>query len=122
MNTTPEITDAEAQRDSAGRFLPGKTGNPGGRPKGYADVAALAREAGPDAIAKLVCLMDSEDERIALMSATVLLDRGYGKPRQGIEIDAEVRGVMQQDVPLNAKQVITPEAAAADYAAFIKGQ
>ena len=63
-------------------FTKGKSGNPGGRPKEDAEVKALAREKGPDAIAKLVEHMEGEDDRLAQAAAIALLDRGFGKPAQ----------------------------------------
>jgi|SRR5215469_5984651 len=69
-------------------FKPGQSGNPGGRPKGpVADIAALAREYGADAILTLVgCL---HDPRHKVAAAQALLDRGYGRPQQTITGDAE---------------------------------
>jgi len=66
----------------------GRSGNPGGRPKGpVADIAALAREYGADAILTLVgCL---HDPRHKVAAAQALLDRGYGRPQQTITGDAE---------------------------------
>lgn len=48
------------------------------------NVAALARQHGPKAIAKLAQALDNEDMRIAVDAASKLLDRGYGKPTQTI--------------------------------------
>ena len=57
--------------------------NPGGRPKGpVADIAALAREYGPHAIATLVKCLSDPKHRVA--AATALLDRGYGRPHQTV--------------------------------------
>jgi|SRR5215471_4154188 len=57
--------------------------NPGGRPKGpVADIAALAREYGPHAIATLVKCLNDPKHRVA--AATALLDRGYGRPHQTV--------------------------------------
>lgn len=65
-------------------FQKGQSGNPGGRPKEDAEVKALARACGPEAIDKLVELMRGDDRRTALAAAQALLDRGYGKPAQAI--------------------------------------
>lgn len=65
-------------------FVKGQSGNPGGRPKENAEVKRLAREQGVAAIAKLVALMASEDERISLAASQALLDRAFGKPAQTI--------------------------------------
>ena len=63
-------------RDEAGRFIPGVTGNPGGRPKG---IAQLAREHKDKALEVLVAGMDDEDARVRIAAAREILDRGYGK-------------------------------------------
>lgn len=44
----------------------------------------MAREQAVPAIQKIVALMASPDERVALAAAQSLLDRGYGKPAQAI--------------------------------------
>lgn len=77
---------ADGKRRGWGRrFRPGQSGNPGGQPKGLADVKAAAREHTAEAIATLVRLMrrgKSEQARIA--AARELLDRGYGRPAQAL--------------------------------------
>lgn len=67
-------------------FQKGISGNPGGRPKEDAEVKALARSCGPEAIQKLVELMRGDDRRTALAAALALLDRGFGKPSQAVEM------------------------------------
>ena len=62
---------------------PGRSGNPGGRPKAALDIQALAREHTPDAIRALVAALANPRERVA--AAVALLDRGWGKPIQAIE-------------------------------------
>jgi hypothetical protein len=57
-------------------WLPGQSGNPGGRPKG---IAARAREHTDKAIEVLVDGMNSDDERVQIAAAKEILDRGYGK-------------------------------------------
>lgn len=70
-------------------FTKGQSGNPGGRPKECAKVKALAREYGPEAIEKLVALMRGEDLRVAKAAADSLLDRGFGKPSQSVELTGD---------------------------------
>ena len=78
-------------------FKPGVSGNPGGRPKRpttievrqiEADVKALARECAPEAIStlKTIMLSDRAPPAARIGAATALLDRGYGKARQEVEI------------------------------------
>ena len=49
-------------------------------------VIQLARTKGPAAIRKLVALLDSKNEKIQYLAATGLLDRGFGKPAQTIQV------------------------------------
>lgn len=53
------------------------------------EVKALLRETGIDAVRRIVALMDSEDERIALAAAMNIADRAFGKPTQVIAGDPE---------------------------------
>jgi hypothetical protein len=69
------------------RFVRGKSGNPGGRPKVLADVQDLARQRVPAAITELAWLaVKAKSETARIAACRELLDRGYGKPRQGLEI------------------------------------
>jgi hypothetical protein len=70
-------------------FKPGQSGNPGGRPKEAAEVRELARRHGPDAIEKLAEWMRSKDPRASVAAATAILDRGYGKPPQSVDLDVD---------------------------------
>jgi hypothetical protein len=42
----------------------------------------LCREASPDAARRLIDLMNSEDERVALMAADKVLERAWGRPKE----------------------------------------
>ena len=54
-------------RDKSGRFLPGISGNPGGRPPEVGNVRELAREYTEEAIETLVDLMRHAKSDAALM-------------------------------------------------------
>ena len=81
-------------RDKTGRFVPGNTSNPGGRPKGLA--RKIRAEVGDDA-EEIVCfmLMILRDQKASykerMQAATWLADRGYGKPTQSLELTGEIR-------------------------------
>jgi hypothetical protein len=62
-------------------FKPGQSGNPGGRTPLFGECQAMAREASPEAMRRLIELIDSGDERVALMAADKVLERAWGKPR-----------------------------------------
>jgi hypothetical protein len=63
-------------------FPKGKSGNPGGRTKQFAQCQRLCREASPDAARRLIELIQSEDERVALMAADKVFERAWGRPKE----------------------------------------
>lgn len=65
----------------ARRWQPGESGNPAGHSGLYGEAMRLAREAAPDAIRRLIALMASADERVAVVACNAILDRAFGKPR-----------------------------------------
>jgi hypothetical protein len=98
-------------------FKPGQSGNPGGRPKVLAEVRGLAQRQGREAVKRLIQLMRSENESVALRAAVELLDRGYGKPIQGVAVTGDappilVIGLQQprhDPLALPAPQVVDQE-------------
>ena len=79
------------------RKSPGKVGGarPGaGRPKGAvnratADIRAAAQVYTEDALATLAQIMKAgESEAARVAAANTILDRGFGKPRQSMDVDA----------------------------------
>lgn len=84
--STPEQRRTRKVPSSAWRK--GTSGNPGGRPKVAGEVRELARQHGPAAIQRLVGLMHSKNEGVAVRDCEALLDRGYGRTVQGVELSA----------------------------------
>ncbi len=85
-------------------FIKGQPGGPG-RPKlaerVLFNLKMAAREHSEAALRKVISLMESTDDRVALMAAQIVLDRGYGKPEQRVDADvvhrfAEVPQVMEK--------------------------
>lgn len=91
-------------RDESGKFLPGSCGNPGGRPKGVAEVVELARSYTKQAIATLASIMENGSERAQVAAAQVLLDRAWGKPSQAVEVTGTEGGAVLVNVILNRSQ------------------
>ena len=81
-------------------FQKGVSGNPGGKPKdpnvprrrAVDDIRALARECGPEAIAKLRSILKDPKAPLqaVIMASNSLLDRGFGKPPQSVDVNASV--------------------------------
>jgi hypothetical protein len=90
-------------RYTNGRWAPGQSGNPGGRPGRIAEVRKLAQGHTAEAVECLLKEMRQGDTSHARISAAnALLDRGWGRPTQplagdpeeppiGIELSAEER-------------------------------
>lgn len=103
-------------------FVAGRSGNPGGRPKVLAEVRSLAQKHGREAVERLVELMRSDNGPVAVRAAVELLDRGYGKPIQGVAVASDkppvlVIGLQQprhDPLALPAGQGIEQEADAQD--------
>jgi len=84
------MTIKPLQRSKSGRFAPGQSGNPGGRPKDEHRVGELARSYTLEAIETLVDLMrHGRDERVRGTAAQALLDRGWGKAKVEVLSNAE---------------------------------
>jgi hypothetical protein len=66
------------------------------------ELKQAAREHCAEALEVIVRCMRSDDVRVALMAASILLDRGYGKPER------------QSDVEVNRKFVVAPDTMALD--------
>lgn len=78
------------KRDAKGRLIGGNGSlNPGGRPPVSAEVREMMRAALPSAVKRLVGLVESEDERVALAAIEALLVRVLGKPTGAPEDDGQ---------------------------------
>ena len=73
-------------RATNGRFVPGVSGNAGGRPKVPTDVRAALDGGSVAAAQRLVELVKSQDERVALSASLALLDRVLGKAPASVEV------------------------------------
>ena len=81
-------------RDKYGHFLPGNS--EGGRPKTPDDVKQILKAATTDAANKLVELMHSKNEKIALMAVQEILNRVLGKPETSGKL--EISGINNEAI------------------------
>jgi hypothetical protein len=102
------------RRGKGRQFAKGKSGNPKGRPKGVGvtrpakqtvraelskDVKELARATGPDDIQTLITIRDDKKAPYAVRAfcANSLLDRGFGRPPQSVDINANLTATVRQE-------------------------
>ena len=78
------------------KFPKGQSGNPGGRPKVLGEVQDLARLHAPSIIVELARLaLKARSETARIAAIRELLDRGYGRPRQAVEVSAPAGDPLQ---------------------------
>ncbi len=71
-------------------FRKGQSGNPGGRVGVPAEVRELARSHTKEAIERLVYWMKSDNAHASVAAANAILDRGYGRPAQLLDLSIDV--------------------------------
>jgi hypothetical protein len=78
------------------KFRKGKSGNPGGRPKVLGELQTLARNHAPEVIAELARLaVKARSETARIAAGRELLDRGFGRPRQSMEVSLPEADIVQ---------------------------
>lgn len=81
------------------KFKKGKTGNPNGRPKKLPELDKLLADVlgeekdGITAAEAILKALRSKATKGDIRAAEVLLDRGWGKAKQSIDIEATVSGI-----------------------------
>jgi hypothetical protein len=86
---------AVVQRGAHGHFLPGQSGNAGGRPASLARVRELLAPHTEKFVEELVKLLESDDEAIRLAACREFFDRYVGKPVQAVESDVRTLNLGQ---------------------------
>lgn len=97
---------AAKQKGKGKPFAKGISGNPGGRPALTADeldLRAAARLKAPEALITIIELMtNSQNDAVRLKAAEVVLDRGYGKATQTVEMNVKRTANELSDAELHA--------------------
>lgn len=85
----PNKGKAPDNRTKAGTFKKGESGNPGGRPKIPEDIKQAFKDLTPAAIATLTEIVNCKSAKHSdrIKAAEIILDRGWGKPTQSMEIE-----------------------------------
>ena len=73
-------------------FVKGQSGNPSGRARIPEEIRTMLKSAAPAALQLLIETAADEgtEKKLRIDCAKTLLDRAYGKPEQGISVDAAV--------------------------------
>lgn len=81
----------EPEQCKARGFKKGTSGNPKGRPPIIREVQELAREHTPEAIEMLHQIMTDRKQNgsARVQAATQLLDRGWGRPKQSVDVKVD---------------------------------
>ena len=88
------MTESTVIRNESGKFEKGN--KCGGRKPIPQDIKQMFIDLVPEALQKIANIIrDSEDDKLVLDAAKVILDRAYGKPHQALDIDANVDNTMQ---------------------------
>jgi len=79
-------------RDAAGRFVPGQSGNTSGRPKVAPELRAAAQEVSIEGLDVLTGIMRDEKapQNARINAVQAIWDRGFGKPDQQHRVSGQI--------------------------------
>ena len=86
-------TGRMSQRTPTGQFVPGHTGNPGGRPGLPAEVRARLSALSLPAVQALADALYGDDARVRVVAAAHILDRLYGRPAQATDLTLKAEAI-----------------------------
>jgi hypothetical protein len=89
--STDNLTLREKRIANLIPWQPGQSGNPKGRSKEQGEIERLAKDRSKRALERIIELVESTDERIALMAAKEVLDRAFGRAKQSEDADVDGR-------------------------------
>lgn len=89
------------QQIMKGRFRPGQSGNPGGRPRVPEEVREMLQALTPRAVVALAEALDGDDARLRFLAAQEVLNRSLGKPHQSTDVEVK-KGKSLQELHLQA--------------------
>src|SRR5215471_3700167 len=98
---------------AANRWKPGQSGNPSGHSGEYGQAVRLAQQAAPYAVHRLIQLMDSDDERVAVVACNSILDRAFGRPgfvkeEEKDSIETRVANMTREERLARMRELLAP--------------
>lgn len=114
----------EPEACKARGFQKGASGNPKGRPPIIREVQELAKSYTEDAVTTLYEIMT--DKRVngsaRVQAATQLLDRGWGRPKQSVDVKVDHNASGLANAIAQAQERMAQQAIAAQRATVIEGK
>lgn len=107
-----QLAQSSKKQPRGKTFAPGTSGNPGGRAKRTPeelDLIKACRQKAPEALETILKLMKTGDkDSVRLNAATYVVDRGYGKAPQTLDINATVESyvISPEERALRIKELL----------------